>query len=51
MNTFSRDRSDLKLDLLDQYNYPDPFPNNKFDELKIPIDQAYVMFSTSKTGN
>ena len=40
----------LKLDLLDEYQSPIPFPNDEFKELDIPNDQAYIMFSTAKTG-
>ena len=44
-------REYLKLDLLDEYDYPAPFPKDQFEELNIMVDQAYIMFSTSKTGN
>ena len=40
----------MKLDLFDEYQTPYPFPNDEFKELDIPNDQAYVMFSTAKTG-
>lgn len=46
-----REVIDLKLDLLEEYANPAPFPNDEFDELEIPSNQAYIMFSTSKTGD
>ena len=45
-----RDHVDLKLDLLEEYKTPPPFPKDEFKRLDIPTDQAYVMFSTAKTG-
>ena len=46
----NRDLIGMKLDLLDEYTNPAPFPKDEFDELDIPSDQAYIMFSSSKTG-
>ena len=44
-------REYLKLDLMDEYDFPTPFPKDQFEELNIPSDQAYIMFSTAKTGD
>ena len=44
------EREHLKLDLLDEYDYPSPFPKDQFDQLNITSDQAYFMFSTAETG-
>ena len=41
-------REYLKLDLLDEYNFPTPFPKDQFEELNVTSDQAYIMFSTPK---
>ena len=40
----------MKLDLLDEYKTPPPFPKDEFKSLDIPTNQAYIMFSTAKTG-
>ena len=40
----------LKLDLLNEYNFPQPFPKDVFEEMNIENDQAYIMFSTRETG-
>ena len=47
----NRERKELKLDLLDEYEFPSPLPNDQFDELNIPNNQAYIMFSSANTGN
>ena len=43
-------REFLKLDLLNEYDFPTPFPKDQFEELNVTSDQAYIMFSTAKTG-
>ena len=47
----NRERKELKLDLLDEYDFPSPFPHDQFDKLDVPNNQAYVMFSSANTGN
>ena len=46
-----RYKQEYKLDLLDEYQNPVPFPEDKFIELDLPSDQFYVMFSSAMTGN
>jgi hypothetical protein len=46
-----RAKQDYKLDLLDEYQNPVPFPKDKFIELGLPSNQYYVMFSSVMTGN
>ena len=46
-----RYKQEYKLDLLDEYQNPVPFPEDKFIELGLPSDQFYVMFSSAMTGN
>lgn len=47
---FSR-RDDYHLvDLLDEYDFPAPFPEDMFDVLDFQTDQAYLMLATTKSG-
>ena len=40
----------LKLDLLDEYSYPMPMPNDECYNYHVNSDQAYLMLATSDTG-
>ena len=40
----------MKLDLLDEFQTPSPFPKDKFIELDLPNDLTYAMFSSTMTG-
>ena len=40
----------LKLDLLEEYSYPEPLPKDIFGDLHADSDQAYVMLATPGTG-
>ena len=39
-----------KLDLLDEFAYPSPFPRDELEEMNLDTNQAYVMLSSDKTG-
>ena len=50
MQHFTR-RDDYHLvDLLDEYDFPAPFPEDMFDVLDFQTDQAYLMLATTKSG-
>ena len=38
------------LDLLDEYTFPQPMPEDKFYDYHIETDQAYLMLATEGTG-
>ena len=40
----------LKLDLLDEYSFPRPMPEDQCYSYHINSDQAYLMLATSETG-
>ena len=39
-----------KLDLLDEYALPTPFPRDESEKINVPNDQNYVMLSSAETG-
>lgn len=39
-----------KLDLLDEYSFPTPFPKDEFEQMNEDSNQAYIMLSSSETG-
>ena len=40
-----------KVDMLDEYAFPDPLPKDMFENIFVETDQAYIMLSTNQTGN
>ena len=47
---WQRHERSLKLDLLDEYSHPEPFPKDIFGDIYADSDQAYVMLATNGTG-
>ena len=48
---FDRSKKEYyKLDLLDEYALPTPFPKDEFEKMNVENDQAYVMLSSAETG-
>lgn len=48
---WQKNEKKYKLDLIDDYTYPKPFPKDMFDDLYSDSDQAYIMLATAETGN
>ena len=51
MRGWLNDKTFEKVDLLDDYAFPAPFPDDLFEAYHADSDQAYVMLATAETGN